>query len=133
MNPAATAVTNLYRRIGDDFARRFVVLATNVKRQLLEAFITAPNLIHSDPEELLGDLSAGLIQVQKAACLEAEITEEQKQDFENRLDSTLAEAIIIIRDCFSRFGDRTLPAFQLETAKRLGIGRNRYFSRYDCV
>ena len=121
MNRATTAITDLYRLAGDAFAQRFAILTTNLKRQLLEEFIKAPSFIHSGVEELLNTLSASIIHTQETACHGAEITDEQKQGFENRLDNALAEAIIVIRDSFSTFGNRALPAFQLETAKKLGI------------
>jgi len=121
MNAATTAITQLYQLTGSDFDNRFLVMTTNIKRQLLEDFILAPKVIHSDVEQLLGDLSAAVIQTQKTACLSADISEEQKRDFENRIDNCLAGAIIVIRDCFAVSGDRASADFQLETAKRLGI------------
>lgn len=120
MAPAANAVAALYRLEGDAFNQRFTIMTTNIRRQLLEDFVRAP-AIHDDVEELLGDLSAAIIQTQKTACRDASITEEQKRDFADRLDSSQADAIIAIRDSYDMFRERSSVAFQLEAARRLGL------------
>jgi hypothetical protein len=120
MNPAANAITALYRLEGDAFDQRFTIIATNIGRQLLEDFVRAP-AIHSDVEELLGDLSAAVIQTQKVACRDANITEEQKRDFADRLDQYQADAVIAIRDSYETYQERSSVQFQLEAARRLGL------------
>jgi len=118
---ASAAIETLYALTGTAFDQRLHTILTNVKRQLLEDFVGAPSAIHEDVEELLGDVSAAIIEVQKTGCRDANITADQKQDFENRLDSEVADAIIIIRDSFATFRDRASVDFQLETARQLGI------------
>ena len=115
------AVTNLYRSSGEELNRRFYVMSTNLKRQILVEFISAPDILAGDIEQLLGDQSATLIVAQKIACHRAAITAEQKQDFEDRIDNCLAETIDTIRQSHEEFGDRTSPEFQLAAAKKLGL------------
>jgi predicted HicB family RNase H-like nuclease len=118
---AADAITRLYRLTGEDFDHRFAVMSANIKRQLLEEFVAAPAFVADDVDDLLGNLSGALIRVQKTACRDADIAEDQKQDFENRIDHCLADAVITIRNCFEVFGDRTFVDFQLKAAKQLGL------------
>lgn len=115
---ASTAITELYQLDGEDFDRRFNVMALNIKRQLLEDFITSPL---TDSESTLQALSAALIETQKTACHSANISPEQTTDFETRIDNCLADAVIVIRDQHAKYGDTMLPEFQLEAARQLGI------------
>ena len=121
MNQAAEAITKLYSMTGSEFDRRIAIMETNIKARLLEDFVVAPEGIHTSIDELLGDLSACVIQVQKTACRESKITDEEKLDFECRIDNCLADAINAIRQGFTRFGNRNGVEFQLETARKLGI------------
>lgn len=120
MNSAANTITALYRLEGDAFDQRFTVIATNIGRQLLEDFVRAP-AAYSDVEELLGDLSAAIIQTQKTACRDANVTEEQKRDFADRLDKRQADAIIAIRESYEKHQERSSVQFQLEAARKLGL------------
>jgi hypothetical protein len=120
MNATGDAITALYGLKGDAFDHRFAIMTTNAKRQLLEDFVRAP-AIHGDVEELLGDLSAALIQTQKTACGRANITEDQGCDFADRLDGSHADAVIAIRNSYAMFPDRSSIEFQLEAARRLGL------------
>jgi hypothetical protein len=121
VNPAAVAIANLYALTGSEFDRRLMVMATNIKGRLLEEVVRTPGGLHTDIEDLLGDLSAAIIETQKTACEAAKISDEQKQNFEDHVDNVVAEAIIIIRDAIDKHKSRTSVAFQMEAAQRLGV------------
>jgi|GEM_PF-6730165 len=120
-NPAATAVAHLYQLSGAAFDQRFAIMAINIRRELLEHVVNTPAELHADTEDLLSDMSSGLIRVQVAACRAACLTEGQELDFETRLDNCLAEAVDIVRQCIDNYGEHRSPAFQQETAAQLGI------------
>lgn len=118
MNPAALSVTELYRLQGQAFEDRFRIKATNVHRFLLEEFIRAP---FSDPDDSLETQGRILVVAQKGIAAGANLTEQQADDFESRMDDVVADAIIVIRRCLEQFPDRDSADFQLEAARRLGI------------
>lgn len=121
MATAADAITRLYQLNQQEFTDRFGIMAANIKGRLLEDFVRAPGFVATDVEDLLGMLSSAVVATQKTGCSAADITDEQRIDFETRIDNCLADAVIVIRDSFLRFGERTSREFQLETARQLGI------------
>lgn len=121
MTPAAEAIARLYRMNQPEFDDRFGIMAANIKARFLEDFRSTPGFVVSDLDDLLGMLSSAVIATQKAGGSAADISDEQKIDFETRIDHCLADAVIVVRDSFLEFGERESVEFQMETAGRLGI------------
>ncbi len=117
MKFASNAVTNMYRLDAPQFSDRVRTMELNVKRQLLEEFVREPG----PSDTVLARQSAVIIQAQKGICHDAEITNDQKQDFESRIDRWIANAIITIRRVLTDFPDPRSASFQLEATKQLGL------------
>ncbi len=62
-----------------------------------------------------------LIQAQKTAVAQTNLSGVQKDDFESRLDNVLADAINKIRISHGIFRERSSTTFQLDVARRLGV------------
>jgi hypothetical protein len=126
MNPSVEAIQKLYQLKGADFDRRLGVMATNLKARTLESFVKAP-AAHNDVEQVLGDLSAGLIETQKKACAEAKLTADQNKAFERWVDDIAAEAIMAIRkDTRSTTRGRQLRS-RLRQRRRCALQCNESF------
>lgn len=108
----------MYRLEGEAFEHRFLIMATNLRRIILEDVVRAP---FPDVDEHLETLGRTLVVGQMQIVAEAGLTPEQAADFESRLDNVVAGAIVTIQRCLEQHPNRQSVEFQLEAAMRLDI------------
>ena len=116
MDPAAESISAMYQLQGNAFEERFRIKAGNICRSLLEGLVCDP--LSDDNLDTQGRI---FVVAQKRIAAAAGLTADQTEDFASRLDNVVANAIVVIRRCLTKFPDRRSVEFQLEAAKRLGI------------
>jgi hypothetical protein len=106
MNPSE-AICNLYRLTGDEFDRRFAIMRINLQCRLLEAIASFPM---NDIDDAINSGTKPLIDAQVQGARHARLTEEQRLDFESRIDNLAADVVQTVRqvvDSGTPFTDRS--------------------------
>ncbi len=111
----------IYRLTGPAFDARMEIMRQNIQARMLESFCQADGVTHPTPGDAVNDLTRGVIEVQRSQCRSARISDEQKQDFENRIDNWAADAVLAIEKCLEVHTDHQSVEFQLAVARRLGL------------
>ena len=121
MTAASDAITSLYTLPAADFDRRLQIMLTNLRRIFVEELRDAPDTLQLDQDGLLAFLTGGAVASHLQSSQLADITEEQKEDFQLRLDRNLAEAVLVVQRCLAIIPDSASAAFQREIAAELGV------------
>jgi hypothetical protein len=109
------------RLTGPAFDARMEIMRQNLQGRMVEMFCRAGWTTHPTPRDAMNDLTRGLIEVQRSQCRSARISEEQRQDFENRIDNWAADAVLAIEECLVHHPNHQSVEFQLAVARRLGL------------
>ena len=117
-NPSEV-ISNLYRLNGGEFDRRFAIMRTNLQIRLLEAIADFPM---NDIDDAIDSATKPLIDAQVQSARRARLTEEQRLDFESRIDKLAADVVLTVRqviDSGTPFSDRL--SLRLRAARALGL------------
>ena len=118
MSQASEKITELYTLSQNDFEQQLRVRVINLRRQLLTDLLTSPG---DEPQTILAEVSRLFVVAQKQISQDANITEEQRTDFESRTDNLVADAVVTIERCIQENADWRSPEFQIDCATRLEI------------
>jgi hypothetical protein len=108
----------MYQLSGDAFDEQFRIKSVNIRRSILEEMLRDPS---NDPEATLDTNARLLVIAQRQIANDAQLTSDQIDDFEHRMDNLIAEAVLTIKDCIEQFTDWRSAACQIECARRLEV------------